>query len=324
MKNRIFENNHTVSNYILFLGILVCVNLFSLYEADAQGFSVGMLTFGTDTRSIGMGDNHFGESEELLIYGNPTSLYSKAKVFHVSASCRSFMNESLETKTFYTLGTSYRIGNHGLHAGYRSFGGQDIEYIGGDIIEPKDISLDIAYSYKIGKHFSASIGGSYIKSEILNSATTFAVNASAWYRNEFKLLHGADLLFGVGAGNIGGQIEYNVVEDARKGDLPMFFGAGGEFGLSLSQNHRVSLGLGSRYFYGSQDASYFTINSGVEYSLYNHFFVRGGYAYGSKESNYLTCGVGVKYWGVKIATAYIKGLGNNDSENLTVSLGWDF
>lgn len=281
-----------IKNILMAAALIVAPSI-----VGAQGVEV--LIPGTDDRNVAMGGNFFGESRSSLVYSNPTSIYNGEKNWNVSFSYRSF-DDSPGDAGNMTLGSfaaSKSFGIHAVHLGYRKLDGLNIAGV-----KPASSSVDLGYSVLLGD-FSVAAGMSYIKDELVDDATGVAFNASAYYRGCLDMAQGARYTVGLGAGNIGGDLDRG--KKYAKVELPLYFGAGGEFGVDFNENHSVAVSLGMKYYSMKGDNSMLTAGLGAEYSLMKMVSVRAGYLYGENDNSAMTAGVGISLGAFDFSGAYV-------------------
>lgn len=292
--------------------------------AFGQSRALPILEINPDTRATGMGGNQYGEAATLLTYANPTSLlYGEAK-WNASFTTQMYPKAEgdIGRLMFYGASVSRRFGNHGVHAGFRYLGGYDIPTGAGESLKPADWTLDVAYSLRLLDHFSASVGASFIHSEVVQKASTVAFNVAAYYRNTLHMGMDADYVIGINAANMGPNLDYG--KGYRESKLPASFGGGGELGMPFNEMHRLSVSLAAQYYYYPTSAAMFTGNVGAEYTLLDMFSLRAGYTFAEHDYCRASFGAGVTFGNLRADLAYLFGLEGNDTNVAMLSVGINF
>ena len=186
----------------------------------------------------------------------------------------------------------------------------------GTIANPNEFSFDLAYSRKLGEHFSMAVAFRYIRGDLNVPATNaeteetfpanaFAADVAAYYQTPITLSTGdAKLAFGLNLSNIGTKVSYD--EGLTNNFLPTNLRLGGSFDIPFDDYNRLSVNADinkmlvitkkGRFEEEYNDMSPITgifksfadspfkeemkeINwsVGLEYSYNQQFFVRAGY-----------------------------------------------
>lgn len=297
--------------------------------------SFPFLETNTSARATAMGGNQFGEAKTMMIYSNPTSILYTDSKFHISAGSRIYPKEEgyIKRNYMHTAAAAYRLGKHAFHAGYRFFGGKSIEGFNESgnptkPIKPMDMSFDIAYSYRLTDHFSATVGASLLYSKLAKGVTGngVAFNVAAYYRNTLNLAEGADYVIGINAVNMGPQFKYDKKKNEKQvtAYLPVCVGAGGELGVNLDDVNRVSMSLAAQYYTFPEKARCFMGNVGMEYTYNKLISVRAGYNYGENEFSHFAVGAGVQWKMLNLDVAYQKSIGSNAVHTAMATIGVNF
>lgn len=277
-----------------------------------------ILGMNPDARSMAMGGNYYGEANGNYLYTNATSLLYKEHKLH--ASLGGMLRPDLDKFYYGQVNAAYRLGRHGIYAGFRYWGGPEFKpemTASKKSIMPNEWSVDAGYAFRLDDHFSATVSGSFLQSTLKKTAYTASFNAAAFYRNDFGM---GKYVVGVNGGNFGPNINYT-----GKGDgfsLPAYAGAGGEIQLNLSDDHRINGSLGAQYFFMPAENQMFTANVGAEYCFQNMISARAGYAFGSMDNSVLAFGLGGAYGGFTLDAAYQMGLGGNPAKTALLTLGF--
>lgn len=287
--------------------------------AGAQSTGAELLRMSADARTTTLGGNIFGESENMLVYGNPTSIYCGERKLNISTSFRGYNEQIIKDQRYYAVGASYRLGRHAAHFGYRRLGGLEVSYIDVLPVKPVDYSFDFGYSYRINKHFSAAATVSYIESKVVEKASTYAFGASAFYRTNFG--RDTKLTAGLGLGNFGGELEYKTMSDSPKAELPSYYGLGGELSTQIAHGHDAAVSLGYRHIEGSHNTSADLLSIGAEYTLFRTASWRVGYMHAGNDNDLLTCGATVRLSKFQVGFSYIDGIGDNPMDSYMITIG---
>lgn len=290
----------------------------------AQSRAVPMLEVNPDARAAAMGGNQYGEAQTMLTYANPTSILYDEKEWNVSAATQIYpsADDDVGRLMYYGASASRRFGIHGINVGFRYLGGYSVPMDNGKDLKPADWSVDLTYGIRLFDHFSVSVGASFIRSKILNEASTVAFNAAVFYRNSFKMGIDADYVVGVSAANMGPDLDYG--KKYQKTKLPANFGGGGELGLNLNEKNRLNISLAGQYYYLPENAKLFTGNIGAEYTFAKIVSLRAGYKYAQHDYSHLAFGAGVNYNIFRLSVTHQRGMGENDVNVTLISLGASF
>lgn len=301
--------------------------LMVLFAAPAFAFgqsrSVPMLEVNPDARSAAMGGNQYGEARSMLIYSNPTSILYSDKALNVSAATQIYPDaDDAGRLMYYGAAASYRVGIHGVQAGFRYLGGYSIPMENGKNLKPADWSADVAYSIRFLDRISVAAGVSLLHSKILKEAYTVAFNLSAYYRNSFNMGINADYVIGVNVANIGPDLNYG--KKYGKTKLPACFGAGGELGMDLGKTNRLGISLAGQYYCMPRKAKMFTGNIGAEYSYAKKISLRAGYKYAEHDYSSFAFGAGLACSIFHLDVAHQRGMGENEVNLTLITLGVSF
>ena len=310
--------------------LTACATLLGVAQANAQGQNLPILTANTDACAAAMGNTSVA-AEGMLLYNNPTTIFSLDKRFTADASASLYEKAEGANGTFglYAATIGYRFAKrHAAFAGFRYAGG--LKFKGYDMsgeptkdYQPYDWTIDLGYTYMIGNGFAAYTTGSIVFSHLSKNATGGAVTIGASYQNhEMTLAHRqASLMIDAKAGAIGSQLDFG---NRNKTSLPTYFGVGGILSVDIADKHQVAAALSSRYFFQPADYKTFTASCGLEYT-YNHLVsVRTGYEYGDHDLSHFTIGAGIKYKGLRLNGAYLLKTADAGSSYCTIGVGCDF
>ena len=121
----------------------------------------------------------------------------------------------------------------------------------GTIANPNEFSFDLAYSRKLGEHFSMAVAFRYIRGDLNVPATNaeneetfpanaFAADVAAYYQTPITLSTGdAKLAFGLNISNIGTRVSYD--QGVTNNFLPTNLKLGGSFDIPFDDYNRLSI-----------------------------------------------------------------------------------
>ena len=307
----------------------IYLKLFMLILAATTVFADGGVRNGTGAasellipvgaRGIAMsGSTLAGCSGLEALYWNPANvgIESGTQVMvsymsHIADIGVTYFGVSTNLEGFGTIALSLKslsIGNIGITTVDNPDGN-------GQSFSPSFMTLGLTYSRMLSDRISVGITMNYISEKIdLVSSTAFAFNFGVSYRN-LANINGLNLAMVLK--NFGSQMRYDgsglyilaTPSSLERGeatykmtaaafDLPSTL----EIGLSYNYNFNASNALQIDGTY--QNSNYYAdeYKLGLEYSLNNMFFIRGGYAYTPSFSDNMdyniygiTAGVGLKY-----------------------------
>lgn len=115
------------------------------------------------------------------------------------------------------------------------------------ILSPNEFTLDLSYALKLSDHFSMSVAGRYLRSDLklapvdpdATAASTFGVDVAAFYRSspiDFTKFDGR-WRAGVNISNIGPKIKYD--EGGQENFIPTNLKLGGGFDFILDQSNTL-------------------------------------------------------------------------------------
>lgn len=300
---------------ILGLGLLIAPIVCFAQNSLALPF----LTLAPDARGAGMGGNQYGETVNMYMYGNATSFLYGDKMLNVSGSFLVLPKiEDAGRNMYYGLSASYKVGNHGISAGFRYMGGLNFAVDGRKkAIKPMDMSFDLGYAYRLDDHWSGSLSVSCIQSTVKTTAIGVGFGAGVYYRNT---TNSGRYIIGLNGGNLGTQMDYG--RKYSKSYLPGYAGLGGEYTMLMGEN-ALSFSGGGQYYFMPVEAAMFTGNVGVEYNYAKMLSGRIGFIYGQHDFSRVTFGAGYNYNDMlRIDGAYELGLGGGGYHTAYITLGY--
>jgi hypothetical protein len=232
-----------------------------LGQVNTVTTAVPFLMISPDSRAGGMGDAGVASSPDAnSIHWNPAKLAFLDKKMGLSISYTPWLRAlvpdiNLAYISFYIKPGSKKS-DQTIAASLRYFSLGDITFtdITGATIgqfRPYEMALDVAYSRKLAKRFSAGIAGRYIYSNLTNgidvgganthAAQTFAVDLSIFYTND-KIKVGdkkSIFNFGLDLSNIGGKVAYT--NTAQRDFIPTNLRLGGALTMELDKYNSLSI-----------------------------------------------------------------------------------
>lgn len=309
---------------------MACAALLGAVQADAQGQDLSVLTANTDARTAAMG-NASAAAEGMYLYSNPAAFFAVDRKFTADAAASVYEKGEGDEGTFgvYAATAGYKFARrHAAFAGFRYAGGLKLK--GYDLLgnptkdyKPYNWTIDLGYTYMIGKGFAAYATGSVIFSHLSKNATGGAFTVGASYHDGSMTLAGrsASLMLDAKVGAIGPRLDYG---NGSKTSLPTHFAAGGALAVDVADRHQLVAAASARYFFQPSDFKTFMAGGGLEYTYDKMLSVRAGYEYGEHNLSHVTMGAGFKYHGLRLNGAYMLKTADAGSSYCTVGIGYDF
>ncbi|NDV59147.1 PorV/PorQ family protein [Bacteroides sp. 519] len=320
---------------IIYSFFLLGVTSFTL-QAQEKSINTGVanfLTIPTDARSAGMagagvaltGNDHaiFHNGASVLANENPKGGFTY--------TFAPWMRDYESGYSLNSLGGYYKLNRRSaVLGGFRYFNYPDFKVIEDGTptnknIHPKEYAIDLGYAYEVLKGLSLSATAKFIHSDIgVKSADAFAFDFGVLYKGKINLIQGTTWTAGAQIKNLGTKIKYADIEE----DLPTITKLGGSIAIPFAKIHKVMITAEGGYRMMPSDMKAFSSNAGLEYTLLNHFMLRGGYHYGDKEKadpSYATAGLGGNYKGIHLDFAWLFAGEDTPARNtFWVSLGYSF
>ena len=219
---------------------------------------VPFLLITPDARAAGMGELGVATSADVYAQQwNPSKYVFAKNTTGVGISYTPYLSKLVDD-IFLANITYYKQNSErsawGTSLKYFSLG--DIQFndlIGGNIIQqgverPNELTLDISYGLKLNDHFSLSVAGRFIRSDLklstdvdATAATTLGVDISGFYRGDrfdFMDLE-SRMRYGFNISNIGPRLKYD--EGGRKNFIPTNLKLGTGMELFLEDNSQLHL-----------------------------------------------------------------------------------
>ena len=215
--------------------------------------------------------------------------------------------------TIAVAGGSLSLGKIGVAAGLvqGTHTAYDVTNESGSVVgsfKPTDTQVSAGISYKVLPFVSVGAKLGYATSKLSDKYSYGAVNADVMAMAKFGALKTA---FGVK--NLGTAV---TSASGAKFALPTHIALGAGYGMTLAEKHSIDALVDADYYLEGGIA----IAAGVEYSMDNFVFVRGGYRYGGNSPipSFASLGAGLNFKGCKLNLAYV--LGSETMAN-TLSFG---
>jgi len=244
--------------------ILICLLVIQLSKAQERVITTGVpfLLVAGDARSAGMADNGVASSADVYSQQwNPAKYAFSLDKQGFSVSYTPYLVElvndiSLGQVTYFNKINEFSA--FGSSIRYFSLGEIELRQNVDDIpnvVKPAEYALDLSYALKLSDHFSMSVGGRFIRSNLriptegqnASAASSFAVDVSGFYQSEVTAFSDFDGRWRAGFNfqNLGPKINYDQSTDSTIGSnfLPSNMKIGGGFDFILDEYNKVALNL---------------------------------------------------------------------------------
>ncbi|MDR2064613.1 MAG: type IX secretion system outer membrane channel protein PorV [Prevotellaceae bacterium] len=352
----ILKIKHLIS--ILLLGAPVCI--FSQTMEPA----LQVLVFAPDARSASMGDAGMATSADVNSQHRNAAKYVFAESNGgVGLSYTPWLRDATSDIDITYLSGFYRFANNqSLSASLRFFSlgtidlyTEDAQYL--QSIKPNEFAIDIAYSRRLGRHFSGSVTFRYINSSkvtiendntVISKTSNIATDVAFYYQKPCSLFgnDNSEIAFGTIVSNLGTKLE---LPDSSSYFLPMRMGLGLRATCSINNENKISAIIElekslvpNNYKYKNSDVLSAAANGifsdfsqmiyivGAEYSYKNTLMFRAGYHKESKpltDNSYITFGIGARYENLHLDASYLFVTANEKTamnNTYRISLAWTF
>ncbi len=301
--------------------IIVCLSFAGVANAQIGGAqlnksgttSAQFLKIGVGPRAIGMGGAYTALADDInAMYWNPAGLakmYSREAYFNhvdwISDVNLDYAGFGMNINEFGTIGAFVSI---------MSMGDMKVRTLQqpegtGEMFSAGAVVIGLSYARLLTEEFAIGFNAKYINEYIWNeNAIGFAFDIGTIYTipflNQFRLaasisnfgpkmrLQGRDILVvttvGAGQGNV-----INTDLQLEEFELPLIFRFGVAVDAIKEAEHRLTLAVDAVHPNDNSES----INTGLEYTWNEIFFVRGGYKSLFEENGEqgLTLGIGVNY-----------------------------
>lgn len=327
------------------------------------------LTIAPNARAGAMGAQGVATAPDVYsIYWNAAKAVFNESRMEASFTYSPWMREIADDINLSTVGFFRKIDDRqAVSAGFRYFSFGEIAFTNDEGIsagdhKPYEMSLDIAYSRKLGKNLSAAVTLKYIRSQLglgqmvsgveLEAANAFAADISVFYNKPFTLgSKKAVGRVGLNLANIGSKLKYG--DHSTEAYLPGDLRLGGSVQTDIATRHSLMLSVeaNSRMIprrekeeapdksgVGGYFSSFGDIRSdnlffavGAEYWYAQTLAARIGYHYGNEDSGkptYFSAGVGIQYFNILADFSYIAAISDENplrnSIQFSVGVNLDF
>jgi len=322
-----------MKKYILcfLIGTLSVYNLTA--QEDVEPFNTGAANFlliSPDARSAGIAGTGVAltGNSNAIFYNGATALLNETEKLSVGYTFIPWMRQYNSDFSLNTLSGFYKIDSkNAILGGIRYYNYPKTEVMLEDrisqkSIRPKELSAEIGYAREIFPELAVSATVRYIHSDMgsiggAKKGNAVAFDIGALYKRNISAIDGANWAVGLNFSNLGTKIKYI----STKESLPFMSKIGGSINLPFSDVHRVMVTTDLGYRFNPSDVSAFSVGAGAEYTLMQHFSLRGGYHYGDKEKadwSYATAGIGVNYYGFNLDFSWLFA----ESESLIRNTFW--
>lgn len=307
--------------------IMSVLSIAAFSAAGAQS----LLTVPSDARSLSMaGSAYSSVATGSEAAANPAGFVLSGKKLSAEAGYVFFQphrnaNHLASVSAGYGIGDRWAVvfrAGYFSHAAYDAIG-MDGMYLGR--VNPYEFHISAGTGFRIMDGLSAGVNVRYFNSAMGSSVIPGYTDGNAVSAD--IMLHCvpvSGLNISAGVSDIGSDLSYG------KGEYPaarMPFAAkvGVSYDADLAEHHRLTVSCqGDWYPYSGG----FAAGAGLEYSIYDFAFLRGGYRYASGRQmmpSYASVGVGGRFAGVSLSCAYL--IADRKSPMLntfSVSLNYEF
>ncbi len=353
-------NRLQVLSLIIFLSIVSCGSLWAQKTLNIATTSVPFLHIIPDARSGGMANAGIatGGGAYGMFHNMAATVFDSAHAA-VSATYTPWLATENAGTYLATVGGYKQLDDNKAISGslrYFNMGSVNLADDQGASLgttNPREYSLDLGYSMKLGQKLSLGLAFRYIHSKLVsggyNGVNYKAGNAVA---ADVSLFHngldnkGAGWTWGAVLSNLGSRISYSS-NAAQKDYIPANLGVGAGYTVVADEQNRITFTVdinkllvpalpadsaGIAAYYNNQVTSGWfksfssdggglkslQYSAGAEYSFDNQLFLRAGYFYQNASTGgeqYLTAGVGFRYSVADIDAAYLAPSGSGLDRN---------
>ncbi len=261
-------NFNFMNSQKIFARVLCVLALFTLLnKATAQNTSVTganyistavpFLSITPDSRAGAMGNTGVATSPDhnSMFWNAAKYSFTKSEA-GIGASYTPWLREITDDMSLSYLSGYYSLDKYQtIAASFRYFSLGDIflQQQADDIPikkSPYELSIDVAYSRRLGDNFSGAIAFRYIFSDISQggfdnlskTASAFAADLSVYHRKEYGSSHHPSVWsWGVNVSNIGSKISYS--DDSEKEFIPTNLRIGSSYKHQIDQYNSITVSL---------------------------------------------------------------------------------
>lgn len=327
------------------------------------------LSIAPDARAGAMGSIGTATAPDVYsLYWNAAKIVFNDSPMEIAYTYSPWMREIAKDINLSALSCFRQLDDiQAVSVGFRYFSFGEITFTNENGIyagdqHPYEMSLDLAYSRRLGRNLSAAVTLKYIRSQLglgqerngikLDAANSVAADIAVFYNRNTQILgKSSTYRLGLTLANIGSKLKYgdNTAEIYLPGDLRL----GASLETAFSQQHSLMLsveanslmipriknnetpdksGVGG-YFasFGELRTDNLFFGVGAEYWYAKILAIRAGYHYGNDNSgrpSYFSTGLGIRYFNILADFSYIAAISDNNplrnSLQLTVGVNLDF
>ena len=298
--------------------LLISMPAFSQEKLNTITTSVPFLLIGPDARAGAMGDVGVATNPDInSMHWNPAKFAFIENDLGVSISFVPWLRALVNDINLSYLTGYKKIGDNqavGFELGYFSLGDITFTDITGNDIgqyDPKEYIIGSAYSRKLSRSFSLSVGGKYILSNLTGgqaagtiptvAGQSIAADLSAFYNQPMRISgKDIDLAIGCNISNIGSKVSYTetIADDFIPINLRLGLAVGGDIDpynkISLAFDINKLLVPTPAEYDGQKRVAGMDPDVGVVEGMFQSFWdAPGGPKEEFREINYST---GMEYW----------------------------
>lgn len=322
--------------------IMLMLSLFPVtYKVNAQdaGYSITpalpFMLITPDARSSSMGEIGVSSSPDVYsMHWNPAKYAFIQDDFSVGLAYGPWLRELVSDMNIAYLGISKRVSPKSTVAttfrcfsyGEIIYADEDNDYLGTNT--PKEWTIDVAYSQKLGKYISGAVAGRLMCCEkakyvapSFKSVISVAVDIGVYYSRPVYWFNAMDAIFswGVSINNIGPKVTYDNGGPLDKDFLPTNLRLGPTLKLNIDENNSLAFSVDLnkllvpidkneddiddigvfagmiKSFYDApgglrEEMKELTIGAGFEYAFKDRYMVRIGYFHEGNKTDWYTEG----------------------------------
>ncbi|HEY9542608.1 PorV/PorQ family protein [Prevotella sp.] len=306
---------------------ILALSLATAMGMSAQSRILTILEANTDARSAAMGNTMLGNSDQMNIYSNPAALTFGDRTLRADATMEVYPKAENGRLMQYNVAGGYRFKNgSALMAGFRYQNGLTVEAVNsenpGARLRPHEMTLDLGYSFAVTKEVAVYVTGTYAKSHQATSTEAWAFSVGAAYQKPFSLSSMPTVLtVGARLMDLGKSVKFD--DAGLFHSLPTSVVLGGDWGVALTDEHKLTYALSCRYF-TPKDAHETLVGTGLEYTYNKMVSARVGYQFADQGSDEFTCGLGGEYAGFKLNLSYNHAFSFYGLDTFMVGVGYSF
>lgn len=308
-------------------------------QEDSGPLNTGAANFLTiipDARNAAMGGASVSlpRNDNAIFYNAATTLLDNTRKGGITYTFTPWIRNYESGHSLNSIGGFYKVNKQNvLLAGFRyyNYPSVNVNELNPKKIHPKEFALDIGYAHELIHNLGVSLTLRYIHSDMGSIGNSKKGNAVAFdigavYKGDFSvpLIKTINWTTGLQLSNIGSKISYLNTKET----LPVLVKAGGTLTLPFSTAHKLTIAADAGYRIAPSDVQSFHVSTGLEYTLINHFMLRGGYHYGNKDKgdmSYATTGAGINFYNVHFDFSWLFAPDSNLLNNTYwISLGYSF